>query len=108
MVLHFHFGFLVPDYSQPPGFECQFSSGDFSEVPQAVDKQKPSFQETGEQHPDEKEEDRDLSAMFSCPHEGCVKMYQRHYALENHLLYGQCEFLPVRESLMDKAKVLYQ
>ena len=107
MVLHFHFGFLVPDYSQPPGFECQFSSGDFSEVPQAVDKQKPSFQETGEQHPDEKEEDRDLSAMFSCPHEGCVKMYQRHYALENHLLYGQCEFLPVRESLMDKAKVLY-
>ncbi|CAH3146260.1 unnamed protein product, partial [Porites lobata] len=97
----------IPDYSQPPGFECQFSSGDFSEVPQAVDKQKPSFQETGEQHPDEKEEDRDLSAMFSCPHEGCVKMYQRHYALENHLLYGQCEFLPVRESLMDKAKVLY-
>ena len=45
--------------------------------------------------------------MFSCPHEDCVKMYQRHYALENHSLYGQCEFLPVRESLMDKTKVLY-
>lgn len=32
---------------------------------------------------------------------------KRHYSLENHLLYGQCEFLPVRESLMDKVKVLY-
>lgn len=72
-----------------------------------VDKPKPSFQETGEQHPYEKAEDRDLSAMFSSQHEGCVKMYQRHYALENYLSYGQCEFLPVRESLMDKAKVLY-
>ncbi|PFX18159.1 hypothetical protein AWC38_SpisGene17481 [Stylophora pistillata] len=79
----------VPDYSQPLSFRRQFSSVYFSEVSQALDKPKPSLRETGEQHPDKKEEDRDLSALFSCPHEVSVKMYQRHYALENQLLYGQ-------------------
>lgn len=53
------------------------------------------------------EQDQDLNELFSCPNVGCIKVYQRHSALENHLFYGKCVFPPVRESLMDKAKVLY-
>ena len=32
-------------------------------------------------------------------------MYERHCALENHLLYGKYKFLPVRETLIVKDKV---
>ena len=68
---------------------------------------KPKSQETVKQTPGEVEEDQGQDALFSCPNVGCIKVYQRHCALENHLFYGKCEFLPVRETLMDKAKVLY-
>ena len=65
--------------------------------------EKPRSQETVKQPPGEVEEDQGQDALFSCPTVGCIKVYQRHYALENHLFYGKCEFLPVRETLMDKA-----
>ena len=68
---------------------------------------KPKLQESAEQLQDEEEQDQDMNASFSCPNVGCVKVYQRHSALEKHLFYGKCEILPVRETLMDKAKVLY-
>ena len=67
----------------------------------------PKSQETVKQPPGEVEEDQGQDALFSCPNVGCIKVYQRHCALENNLFYGKCEFLPVRETLMDKAKVLY-
>ena len=69
--------------------------------------EKPRSQETVKQPPGEVEEDQRQDALFSCPNVGCIKVYQRHCSLENHLFYGKCEFLPVRETLMDKAKVLY-
>ena len=59
------------------------------------------------QPPGEVEEDQGQDALFSCPNVRCIKVYQRQCALENHLSYGKCEFLPVRERLVDKAKVLY-
>ena len=68
---------------------------------------KTKSQETVKQPPGEVEEDQGQDALFSCPNVGCIKVYQRYCALENHLCYGKCEFLPVRETLMDKAKVLY-
>ena len=74
---------------------------------QAVAAGKPKSQETMKQPPGEVEEDQSQDALFSCPNVGCIKVYQRQCALENHLFYGKCEFLPVKETLMDKAKVLY-
>ena len=68
---------------------------------------KPKSQETVKQSPGEVKEDQGKGALFSCPNVGCIKVYQRHFALKNHLFFGKCEFLPVRETLMDKAKVLY-
>ena len=41
----------------------------------------------------------------SCPNVGSIEMYERHCALENHLLYGKYKFLPVRETLIVKDKV---
>ena len=97
----------VPDYSQSPSFQCHFSPGDFSEVSQVVATGKTKSQETVKQPPGEVEEEQGQDALFSCPNVGCIKLYQRHCALENHLCYGKCEFLPVRETRMDKAKVPY-
>ena len=97
----------IPDYSQPPSFERHFSPGDFSEISQVVATRKPKSQETVKQPPGEVKEDQGQDALFSCPNVSCIKVYQRHCALKNHLFYGKCEFLPVRETLMDKAKVLY-
>ena len=73
--------------------------GDFSEICQVVATTKPKSQETVKQPPGKVEEDQGQDAVFSCPNVGC--------ALENYLFYGKCEFLPVRETLMGKAKVLY-
>ena len=97
----------IPDYSQPLSFECHFSPGDFSEISQVVATRKPKSQETVKQPPGEVKEDQGQDALFSCPNVGCIKVYQRHRALENHLCYGKSEFLNVRETLMDKAKFLY-
>ena len=101
------YDFLAPDYTLPPSIESLFSRGDFSDLSGAVDTKKPKSQEEVEQLSDEEEQDQDSNALFSCPNEGCIKVYQRHSSLEKHLCYGKCEFLPVKESLMDKAKVLY-
>lgn len=46
-------------------------------------------------------------ALFPCPNSGCTKEYQRYTGLEKHLLVGKCQLAPERETLMDKAKVLY-
>ena len=54
------------------------------------------------------EEDQTGSdALFSCPKEGCIKLYQRYSALEHHLFYGKCQFLLAKETLLDTAKVMY-
>jgi len=92
--------FSVPDYSQPPSFECHFSLGDFSGVSRVVSTGKPKSQETVKQLPGEVEEDQGQDALFSCTNVGCIKVYQRQCSLENHLSYGKCEFLPVRETLI--------
>ena len=47
-------------------------------------------------------QDHDTNALFSCPNDGCTKVYQRYSGLENHL-----SFSAVRESLVNRARVLY-
>ena len=101
------FSSLVPDYSHPPSFESAFSPGDFSAVSPDVHQQKSKTHQPKEHLSEQVASDQETNALFSCPNISCIKSYQRHSALENHLLYGKCEFLPVRETLMDQAKVLY-
>jgi hypothetical protein len=49
----------------------------------------------------------DSPAIFTCPNEGCVKVYQSYGKLSWHTEYGKCEYKAEKESLLDKAKVLY-
>lgn len=47
------------------------------------------------------------AGVFHCPNEGCIKVYQRHWALEKHMSYGKCELRPERATLLDQAKQMY-
>ncbi|KAL9963761.1 hypothetical protein ACROYT_G027299 [Oculina patagonica] len=49
----------------------------------------------------------DSSVLFSCPNEGCVKVYQGYLSLEKHMSFGKCKMLPEKETLLDKAKKSY-
>ena len=72
-----------------------------------VGTRKPKSQESAKQPPGEVKEGQGKDALFSFPNVGYIKVYQRQCPLKNFLFYGKCEFLPVRETLMDKAKILY-
>ena len=47
------------------------------------------------------------AAMYSCPQEGCVRVFQRSSALERHLSRETCELSPEKHSMMDLAKQRY-
>ena len=50
---------------------------------------------------------KDETILFSCPNEGCVKVYEPHSSLEKHLSFGKCRMVPEKETLLDKAKKTY-
>ena len=45
--------------------------------------------------------------LFSCPAEGCIKTFQKHSNLEYHLSFGKCQLMKERNTLLDRAKMLY-
>ena len=47
------------------------------------------------------------AAVYSCPQEGCVRVFQRSSALERHLSLETCELSPEKHSMMDLAKQRY-
>ena len=53
------------------------------------------------------EETKDASVLFSCPNEGCIKVYERYSSLERHMSFGKCELIPEKETLLDRAKLTY-
>lgn len=47
------------------------------------------------------------SEVFSCPREGCVRVFQRYSNLEKHLSFEKCSKYVERYTLMDLAKLEY-
>ena len=45
--------------------------------------------------------------IFSCPEEGCMKVYQRFSSLQHHLNLGQHEYALEHETLLDRAALGY-
>ena len=45
--------------------------------------------------------------LFSCPEEGCVKVYQRYSDIQYHLDCGKHDRMPEQETLLDKAVLNY-
>ena len=104
MVLLDHFNILL-GCSQDSCFQYTFSPGNFVDVYQ----RRQTSGTTEQQSEDEESTETTIEdqSLFSCPNEGCVKVYQRYSALEKHLSFGKCKLLPERESLLDKAKRSY-
>lgn len=59
----------------------------------------------------EETEENEMSTqdgLFSCPVEGCIRTFQKHFNLESHLSFGKCQLVRERNTLLDKAKILYE
>lgn len=50
----------------------------------------------------------DETAAFACPQDGCVRVFQRHSALEKHLSSEKCTKSLEKRSLLDLAKIAYK
>ncbi|PFX12001.1 hypothetical protein AWC38_SpisGene24111 [Stylophora pistillata] len=50
----------------------------------------------------------DETAAFACPQDGCVRVFQRHSALEKHLSSEKCAKSLQERSMLDLAKVAYK
>ena len=98
--------FLVPNFLQTCRFDCQFSPGDFVGASQETSK-KPGLDETLEVQVKDDGATKDATVSFSCPNEGCIKVYERHSSLEKHMSFGKCRMMPEKETLLDKAKKTY-
>lgn len=83
-------------------FSEKFSPGDFVDI--SIKRTEKHPQNVKSQDCEPKDQENNL---FPCPNAGCTKEYQRYSGLEKHQIYGKCHLAPERETLMDKAKVLY-
>ena len=66
-------------------FDVAFTAGGF--LRSSAKKQ---YKELASSGLSQEEEDM-MDGLFCCSKEGCVKVYQTHAALENHLHYGTCD-----------------
>ena len=98
--------FLVPDILQSCRFDCQFSPGDFVGASQESSKKSGLHGTLKEQVKDDVPKN-DATVLFSCPNEGCIKVYERHSSLEKHMAFGKCRMMPEKETLLDRAKKTY-
>ena len=91
-------------------FQQAFSSEgfvDFSKQGRQACPKKSSQQQTVPEVSETAKVETEIMGIFHCPNEGCIKVYQRHSALEKHMSYGKCELHPERASLLDQAKQMY-
>ena len=53
------------------------------------------------------EENEELTSLFVCPEDGCVKKFLTHGRLDQHVMYGKHQFKLERLTLLDRAKISY-
>jgi len=82
------------------------SFDDFDSEIRCVDKSQSEADETTRTTNSNDVDARELK-LFSCPIEGCVKIYKHYHSLQYHLDYGKCILKPERKSLLDSAKMKY-
>ena len=81
-----------------------FSDGDFKTV--AVRQPSSSRANRSDEQEVHKEPEKPTlnKVVYSCPQEGCVRVFQRSSALDRHLSLEACELSPERYSMLDSAK----
>ena len=87
--------------------ESTFSSGGFKTVSQEQGKTQHEKDHTAEKRTDGNSQNN-IQAVYPCPHDGCVRMFQRLGNLENHLSTDKCTQTLEKHTLLDLAKMGYK
>ena len=103
---YYSFFTLVSGSFSITALNSEFSGGDFVDIIPSRRQKLDKKQSSNDEESSDKELD-ESSKLFTCPVDGCIKTYQRYSSLEYHVEYGNCKLKNERQSLMDKAKVLY-
>ena len=89
--------------------ESTFSAGGFKSLskkqPTQTESETTEKPEVSKTH---EETAGDETAAFACPQDGCVRVFQRHSALEKHLSSEKCTKSLEKRSLLDLAKIAYK
>ena len=88
-----------------PGYnwlDIPFSKGGFKNLTAS----EPRREKPVPKEPENTEQPTSMEA-FSCPNEGCVRVFQRFSSLERHLSFERCSKSLERQSLLDLAKTEY-
>ncbi|XP_031565545.1 uncharacterized protein LOC116300759 [Actinia tenebrosa] len=93
--------------------EKSSTTGEFKYfIPQATRKTQPeTLTEPGAEQnvePEDMSTDHTSQALFSCPHDGCIRVFQKVGNLERHLTSEKCTRALEKHSLMDLAKMGYK
>ncbi|XP_078368927.1 uncharacterized protein LOC144652746 [Oculina patagonica] len=84
----------------------EFSPGGFKSLAtKRFEKEKPAEVVSENTHPGAEEA---TTSVFSCPQDGCVKVFQRLSSLEKHLSLEQCTRSLEKRTLLDLAKLGYK
>ena len=101
---------LVSDNVQMQFNSC-FSDGDFVKISvgrRAAPVKESTMSVEEEEEKDDVDVDEQSPKLFTCPVDGCVKLFQRYSSLEYHLQCGTCDIVPERENLFDLARIIYR
>ena len=86
----------------------EFSSGDFKPLsPKPTQSRKKQETEVEQVH-DPTDNTNESSSVFTCPQDGCVRVFQRLSSLEKHLSLEKCTKSLEKRSLLDLAKLGYK
>ena len=97
----------VADYSCH-WIDAPFSFGHFKSLAAKAVSKKKNKNEKVKASEIEEDVDSEVEAeVYSCPQEGCVKVFQRLSNLERHLSFEKCEKVVERVSMLDLAKTKY-
>ena len=85
-----------------------FCPGDFKPLGNKSTKPTTLEASTEEMQNVNSEESNKVAGVYSCPQDGCVRIFQRVSALEKHLSLEKCTPSPERHTVIDLAKMGYK
>ena len=86
----------------------EFSSGDFKPLSPKLTQSRKKQETEVEQVHDPTDNTNESSSVFTCPQDGCVRVFQRLSSLEKHLSLEKCPKSLEKRSLLDLAKLGYK
>ena len=85
----------------------QFSAGKFKSVKTAARSAKKSKEQAKSKEVSDEQAEESITCIYSCPQEGCVRLFLRYSALEMHLSLESCSISLEKQTMLDIAKENY-